>query len=180
MLRRGGRARAGLPCAGQWLMPTRPRLKLAAVHLDGGRCDFAALEGVCIAHVSGVMLPGLYLKTIECAAHIIERHECTAGVIDCSRAAVMMTAKDFTDARRLWSAHVRATLHLPAAVVCPKPLLKTLRGVLWESVKGGYERALFTEPLAAWEWAKCRAREVRALRQDASDRGFGQSRPGER
>lgn len=157
------------------------RTRIAAVRLEGGRAEFAVLEGVCVAHIAGVMLPELYRKTVECTADVIARHGCTAGVFDCSRAVVGITPMQFAEARGVWSSSVRdALLRVPFAVVVPAPTLKSMRGVLWDAVKAGYERTIFTDPLAAWEWAKTRAREVRLLRQSAADRGFDPSMPSER
>jgi hypothetical protein len=155
------------------------RIKIAGIQLDGGRSDFSVMQGVCVVHITGVLLTALYLKTLECAVDIITTHDCMAGVLDYSRAAIAMTARDFMSARDLWDERTRAVLRLPVAIVASRPMLKPFRGVLWDSMKKGYERTLFTDPLSAWDWASGRAREVRALRQAARDQGFDLSVPGE-
>lgn len=153
--------------------------RVAEVSHDGGKAAFSVVEKVCLAHFSGVLSAELYRQTMAKLAELIETYSCGAAVVDFHKSVMALTPRDMHSVRKHATKKMTYYMRIPIAVICSPPTEQRMRELLWDSARNGFERVVFSEPLAAWAWALKRAREVRQLRQDAMDRGWNLSMPDE-
>lgn len=154
------------------------KVQCDGVTIGGGKLALSVVNDVCVAHLTGVLTKPLYVELIRRMAIVVEDNDCTAFMLDQSRAASLMVPEDLRAARGNAGPRARSILRIPGAVVCSLPTERQTRQNMWESIQMGYERVAFTDVLAAWAWAERRAREVRLLRLDAESRpGYCPSMP---